>query len=183
MHGFVIEMWWFIKGFSRACALLLPMATMFKSINCLCIDSKMATCSTSYMSFPTQHWLLYFRCKYSEVKASTPTWWQQWSMLEPQIVEKSRNTRGYNFIFTAKLHLLDSSSIQYERVPLEPDWLLYAVRGQWGLVTMWLVVSCVVNRNRKVGANSHDPISTSTMQRHRNPNILSGGLSYTYMYL
>lgn len=35
---------------------------------------------------------------------------------------------------------------------------------------MWLVVSCVVNRNRKVGANSRDPISTSTMQRHRNPN-------------
>lgn len=42
------------------------------------------------------------------------------------------------------------------------------------LGSMWLVASCVVNRNRKVGANSLDPISTSTMQRHRNPNHQPG---------
>lgn len=45
------------------------MTPKFKS--CLCINSKMATCSTSYMSFPTQHWLFYFRCKFWDCRSQS----------------------------------------------------------------------------------------------------------------
>lgn len=63
-----------------------------------------------------------------------------------------------------------SSGGLWKRPYLNPELLPSALGGQHVSGTMWLVVSCVVNRNRKVGANSRDPISTSTMQRHRNPN-------------
>lgn len=63
-----------------------------------------------------------------------------------------------------------SSDGLWKRPYLNPELLPSALGGQHVSGTMWLVVSCVVNRNRKVGANSRDPISTSTMQRHSNPS-------------
>lgn len=70
--------------FSRACALLLPIEYSIYSIRVQMyslfrdnINSKMATCSTSYMRIPTQHRLFEFKfiIKIGKAKASTPTRW------------------------------------------------------------------------------------------------------------
>lgn len=49
-------------------------------------------------------------------------------------------------------------------------WLVWLVRWS-GLGSMWPSSSCTVNRNRKVEANSIDPVSTSTVQWPRSESL------------
>lgn len=116
------------------------------------------------MCFPTQRWLLFLESKSpTESKSLAPG-------LYASMVAASTLVRATDPGKQSAGSCKSSSDGLWKRPYLNPELLPSALGGQHVSGTMWLVVSCVVNRNRKVGANSRDPISTSTMQRHRNPN-------------
>lgn len=93
---------------------------------------------------------------------------------EAGICFKTRSPGKENLVLNVKFEFAQLQYNRQQRARCNIENCLQAITSP---PCGWLF-SCVVNRNRKVGVDSHDPVNTSTTQRHRNPNhhVCSTGL-------